>query len=184
MGNYATTGKPKEIGGGIYRGQMGSIIPTDANSNLNEAFKNLGHISENGLTNGFEEENETFKDWSGEVVLEEQTSAKETFKYELIDVLDVEVLKEMFGDENVEGTLETGITVKSNSKERVAHPYIIDMIHANGILERIVIPNGKVTTRGEVTYKANDLVKFAITITAYPDENGDRSKRYIAKKSA
>lgn len=172
-------GKPK-IGGAIFRAAVGTALPTDATEALGEAFKCLGYCSEDGLTNADTVTTGSIKAWGGDTVYDYEDGKTDTFKFKLIEALNVEVLKTVYGDENVTGDLETGIHVKSNAQEHENYSWVIDMI-LRDCVKRIVVPCAKVTSVGERAYKDSAAVGFDTTISATPDENGDYHHEYIQR---
>jgi hypothetical protein len=181
--NNVTSAKPK-IGGAIFSAPLGTPLPTDATTDLNAAFKPLGYVSEDGLVNANTASTDNLKAWGGDIVDTVQTEKTDTFTYTLIESLNIDVLKEIYGKDNVSGDLTTGITIKANSKELEQHAVVIEIILKGKVLKRIVIPNGKVTEVGEISYTDSDMVGYETTLNAFPDSDGNTHYEYIKKGTA
>ena len=173
-----TTAKPK-IGGAVFSAPIGTPLPTDATTKLDVAFKSLGYISEDGMTNSNSPESENIKAWGDVVVSSVQKEKVDTFKYMLIEALNVDVLKEVYGSDNVSGDLSTGIKIKANSKELPHHCLVIETVLKGGVLKRIVIPSGKVTAIDEITYNDGSVLGYGTTVTAFPNAADDTHYEYI-----
>lgn len=175
-----SVGKPK-VGGAVWVAPTGATLPTDASTALDQAFKNMGYISEDGLKKSIEKSSENIKAWGGDVVASPQSEFSDSFSVKFIEALNVELLKTIYGSENVTGSLETGITVKVNSKENEQMAMVVDMIATGNVDYRIVIPFAKITELEETEYVDGSPIGYGTKIKAFPDSTGNNHYEYIAK---
>ncbi len=171
------------ISGAIYMAASGTALPADATASL-AAYTELGYISEDGLVNTNSPESENIKEWGGLDVLSVMTEKTDQFQCTLIETLNVDVLKAIYGSGNVSGTLATGITVTANADEVEEAVWVVDMVMRGGVLKRVVIPNGKITELGDITYKRDEAVGFEITITGLADASGNTHYEYIEEPAS
>lgn len=172
------------VSGAIYRAPTGTALPSDAVTALGGSYVELGYISEDGLVNTNSPETENIKDWGGTDVLNVLTEKTDEFQCTLIEVLNEDVLKAIYGASNVTGTLSTGITVTANADEQEEAVWVVDMVMRNGVLKRIVIPNGKISELGDITYKRDEAVGYEITLTGLADSSGNTHYEYIEEPAS
>lgn len=178
-----SVGKPK-IGGAIFRAPLGTALPTTADATLNSAFVEMGYVSEDGVTNSNSPESDTVKAWGGDVVLTLMEGREDTFQFTLIEAKNIEVLKAVFGNDNVSGSLSAGISIQNTNEDLEDCSWVIDMILRDNTVKRVVIPDGKVSEVGDVTYSDSDAIGYEITLSAMPDDNGVLHYEYIKATSA
>lgn len=177
-----SVGKPN-VAGAIYVAPLGSTLPTDATTALDAAFKGLGYVSEDGLTNSTGLEVSKIKAWGGDTVLVTTTSKEDTFKFTLLEVLKKEVAQFLYGAKNVTGDIATGLTITANSSESEEVSIVIDMALRGDIAKRIVIPDCKISEVEDIVYKDDEAIGYGCTVDCLPDTNGDTHIEYMIDNS-
>lgn len=181
MANTATnvsTGKPSKAGA-IFYAPLGTTLPTDADTTLAAGFVALGYVSEDGLTNDNSPESDQVKAWGGDTVLNMQTDRPDSFGLTLIEVLNADVLKAVYGDSNVTVDNDGNITVQVTADDMGSGSWVIDMLMRGNRKKRIVIPNGTISKLGTISYKDDEAVGYEITITDVPDSTGVYHYEYL-----
>lgn len=180
-----SAGKPK-IGGAVFSAPYGSTLPESAAATLDAAFQNMGYMADSGVVNSNSMSSNPLRAWGGDIVLVTQESKDDTFQYTMIEILNTHTLKSVYGSDNVSGALETGISVRANGKELPPRAWVLDMLLRDGAAKRIVIPNGKITAIGDITYADNSLVGYPVTLTALPHAayGGDTHREYMIRAAS
>ena len=177
-----SVGKPKATGA-VFFAPKGTDLPADATSELATAFKSVGYVSEDGVTNEVETDSEEIKAWGGDIVATPQTSYSEKFTLTLIETNE-NALKVVYGDSNVTVAESGTITINHNSAEKTEIVMVLEVVMSGDRVKRIVVPKCKLSEMGEITYKDDEAIGYECTFQALPDANGNTSTEYIATVSA
>ena len=163
-------------GGELFRAVLGSTLPTDASGDLDDAFKGLGYTGEDGFVVTQNRSTEDKRAYGGDVVYSLQTEYGVSVQVTVYESQNAEVLRAVFGDDNV--TVDgANTTVVYNKKRLPRSVWVTDHITDQGLL-RQVMPVGQVTEVGDITLVHTDILMYQLTITAYPDENGNYMYEY------
>lgn len=178
-----SAGKP-EIDGAIFRAPLGTTPPTDASTTLGSAFKAMGYVSSDGVTNANNISTTNIKAWGGDTVMVAQTDKTDTITFTLIEALNSDVLKAVFGSSNVSGALATGISVNVNADMQEEAVWVINLKLNGDTAKRIVIPNGVISNLADVVYKDDTAIGYGITLTCLPDTSGNSHYEYLLKAAS
>lgn len=178
-----TAAKPK-IAGSVFSAPVGTALPTDASTALNEAFVEQGYVTEDGITNSNSPESTEIKAWGGAVVLTPNTGRPDNWSMGLMETLNGNAAKIAYGDSNVTVAANGDVTIKANASDLEDRSWVIDMILNGGYIKRVVLPKAKVTELGDITYKDDEAVVYSVTLNAKADAEGNTHYEYITKTAA
>lgn len=167
--------------GAIKHAPKGTAIPTLADITkaavtLNQAFVGDEYVSEDGLTLSPSMSTTEIKDWSGATVRKLLESFDGTLSWTMIST-NKGALEVAFGSEHV--TSITASTAHGTQVQAALGAYLPEEMAWVFLMKdgdaRIVIavPDGQITEVGEVTFASNAAVGWAVTLSCYPDSNGN-----------
>lgn len=174
-------GKPLATGG-VLIGDTSAAAPTDATTTPT-GFTAAGYIGEDGVSEATDRSTDKVKAWGGDTVKVLQTDFAVTYSFTFIESLNADVLKAVYGDENVDTTAATASAgtlhaVSINGATLGRKSYIFEVKDGDARI-RIYVPEGQITEVGEVTYNDGEVVGYAVTVEAFVDENGNNAYKYI-----
>ena len=167
--------------GAIKHAPVGTTLPTlesikNSGVTLNEAFTGDEYVSDAGLTLSPSMSTTNIKDWSGNVVRKLLEEFDGTLSWTMIST-NAGSLGVAFGSENIKTEAATAEHGNQVSAALGAHlpeeqSWVFLMKDGNARVV-IVVPVGQVTELGEVNFASNVGVGWNVTLSCYPDANGN-----------
>ena len=166
IGNYAESGTT----GMFYHAAAGTALPTYPSESLAAAWKEVGAISEDGITLNTNRTFSQLKNWAKKIARLLPSEESGTVAAPILDTTE-ESFKTIFGASNVQVTPATathGKLIKTdiepeNMPDEEAYLFLMkdgdDMI-------MVGTTKGYITELGEVAFQPNDAIKWAATIAA------------------
>ena len=171
----------QKVTGAIKHAPIGTTLPslssiTKAAVTIDGAFTGDEYVSEDGLTLAPSVSTTDIKDWSGATVRKVLESFDGTLNWTMISTNEG-AMGVAFGAEHVTASAATATHGAQTRTELGAHlperqSWVFLMKDGDARIV-IVVPDGQVTEVGEVTFASNSAVGWAVTLSTYPDENGE-----------
>ena len=175
-----STGKPK-AGGAVFVAPAGTPLPTDATTELSEAFVCVGFVDPDGVTVTPTETANDVTEWGGSTVDQDKSEFKETTAFAMLESK-AENMCLLYGDDAVTKT-ETGYRAVHRGGNDAERVMVIDTLIKNARVRRIGIPRAVFESMEAVKYSRTELVKYAATFTNLYDETIDGcSVEYVSDK--
>ncbi len=170
------------VTGGIMVAPLGTALPTDAEAAPDPAFVPLGYVSEDGVAPQGERSVNAVKDWNADIIAQLQTEHSARFQFTLYSVFDADVLKFVFGAENVTVTAATAtagtrVHVKETGSVLPHVAFLIDVKHGGKKL-RACIADGQLTEQTENPWVVGELLGHQVTLDAFRPADGVKVHRY------
>lgn len=165
------------ITGELYKAPLGTAAPTDSTGALNAAFVGLGYVSEDGVTENWDDSVDNIVAWQNATTVRAAvTESTATLACMLIQT-NADVLEAFHRGSTVTEPSPGDYQIDVKPIEANPSAWVFDVIDGT-IHQRIYIGNGEITERGEVMYANGEPIGFPITITCYPDTNGNLMQKF------
>lgn len=157
-------------------GVVGPTLPTNGSSTPAVAFKEIGALSDAGISEATEQERTDVFIWQNNT-LARRIPGQFTKTYTIAAAeTSLLTLGVQFAGSTVTSTTE-GASVAEKPPTSDVRAWILHGIDGTKA-QRIVLPQAEVTSRGEVVWSAEGITVFEWELSAYTDSNGVVAYRY------
>jgi len=168
--------------GGLYVAPFGTELPDDVDAPLDEAFKNLGYISADGVSITIDSATSPIEVWGGDEIGSLRDTYSIEYSMQLYQVLSPEVNAALFGDDNVATeeateTLGNRMRVLLNSKLPPRMSLVIDSFYENKAI-RHVAQIAQLSDLGDITLVHNEALRLEPTWRVLRGTDGNHVIQY------
>lgn len=162
--------------GGAWVAPLGTAQPADPESQPPSPWLAIGAISEDGLTNGIEEDTESFTPWGlSSPFRTVVTSSVRTFSFTAWET-NRPIVRALQNRLEVADLVPDGEGIITYAESGTAEPdrrsWLFD-VYDGTVWERFYVPEGEITERGEITFQQGEMSGYEWTISTYPDASGN-----------
>ncbi|WP_250309638.1 hypothetical protein [Gardnerella sp. Marseille-Q2328] len=167
-------------GGVLFVAPAGTPLPTNATDKLDDAFKNVADLNEDGITNGTDMDTTDVDNMSGQQAASFITSYAETVQFTMLETT-ATVLRTRYGSNRVKANGED-VTSYTTGMPQAEHISIVAELLLEGMnkKQRKVFPDAILTDSDDVQYHAGDAITYSVTFATFPDKQGNNSYNYFA----
>jgi hypothetical protein len=171
-----------KVTGGVLTAPLGTALPVDPFTPLDDAFVTLGRVSSDGVDRTEERPNTEVDDWGGDLIAILQDKYGITLKFKLLQLMNADVQSVAHGADNVTVTPPTNdtgtiISAAMNAQLLPYGSWVIDAYYM-AMTMRLVVPIGRVTLVGPLKWVHKELAMFDITLRPFPDEYNNHAYEY------
>jgi hypothetical protein len=155
-----------------------ATAPTDASTALHANFHEVGAISEDGISESTSQDRTDVFIWQNNTLARRipgQTTKTWTLAASETNLITLGV---QFAGSTITQTSE-GVSIAEKAPGTDIRQWVLHGIDGTD-LQRIYIPLGEVTERGDVVWSAGGITVYEWTLSAYADTSNNFAYRYIA----
>lgn len=167
-------------GGVLFVAPAGTPLPTNATDKLDDAFKNVADLNEDGITTSTDMDTTDIDDMDGKTAASFIASYSEKVQFTMLETT-ATVLRTRYGSNRVIANGED-VTSYTTGMPQAEHISIVAELLLEGMnkKQRKVFPDAILTDSDDVQYHAGDAITYSVTFNTFPDKQGNNSYNYFA----
>jgi hypothetical protein len=175
-------GHPSGSQGTVFFAVAGTPLPTNESTARNSAFSSPGYLADTGVVRKVASSLQTIKAFGGDIVRKVESDHDVTYSFTMLET-NPTALQIYHGTSNVTVTAPgvsagTKIAVQIKSGSNTRGSWIFEYVDGTEII-RVVIADGQVTQKGDVTVKHDGALSYPVDVTCYPDASGVKAYEYL-----
>lgn len=165
-------------------GVVNPALPVgDPATSLNSAiYKEVGALTDEGVTDATSQDSNDIFMWQGNALAASLPGEyTKTFAFGAMET-NLITLGIQYAGSTITQTAY-GVSIAEKAPVKDVRTWVLHGISDSGKLQRIVVPLGQVSDRGDVIWSSQDVTVYGWTIKAFPDASNNVAYRYIGDLS-